>query len=115
MKRQYSKKRNISKEKCMPYQEFQENWKILSQLIDNLPTTENEQMNSLVKAYLTQNLILLNDVFSSSIDNLKRLQTAKSTNDIICTQARFTNEISKKLSLSTQRFLNTSLGHIADY
>jgi len=99
----------------MPYQEFQENWRILSELIANLPANENEQMNSLVKSYIAQNLLLLNDVFSSSIDNLIRLQKAKSTNDIICTQARFSNEISKKLSLSTQRFLNTSLGHIADY
>lgn len=96
-------------------QEFQDNWKILSELIDTLPSIENEHMNSLVKSYIAQNLSLLNDVFASSIDNLKRLQKAKTTNDIICTQARFSNEISKKLSLSTQRFLNTSLGHIADY
>ena len=59
--------------------------------------------------------MILNDIFTTSIDNLKRLQTAKSSNDVICTQARFTNEISKKLALSAQRFLNASLGHIADY
>lgn len=99
----------------MSYQEFQDNWKILLELIDNIPVVENEQMNNLVKSYIAQNQILLNDVLTSSIDNLKRLQKAKTTNDIICTQARFSQEISKKLSLSTQRFLNTSLGHIADY
>ena len=99
----------------MPYQEFQENWKHFSELVDSFPTTQDEQINILIKRYIEQNLMLLNDVFSTSIDNLKRLEKAQSTNDVICTQARFTNEISKKLSLSAQRFLNASLGHIADY
>ena len=99
----------------MQYQEFQENWKAFSELVDNLPVMGDEQVNTLVKHYIEQNLIILNDVFSASIDNLKRLKNAKSANDIICTQARFANEVSKKLSLSTQRFLNASLGQIADY
>lgn len=99
----------------MPYQEFQDNWKIFSDLIDKLPHAHDEQIAALVKRYVEQNLIILNDVFATSIDNLKRLQHAKTPNDVICTQARFTNEISKKLSLSAQRFLNASLGHIADY
>jgi len=99
----------------MLYQEFQDNLRIFSDLIGNISAVENEQINNLIKHYIEQNLILLNDVFTTSIDNLQRLQKATSTNDIICTQAKFTNEISKKLSLSTQRFLNSSLGHIADY
>lgn len=99
----------------MPYQEFQDNWKAFSDLIDNLPATDNEQINTLMTRYVEQNLIILNDVFATSIENLKRLQKAQTANDVICTQARFTNEISKRLSLSTQRFLNASLGHIADY
>lgn len=99
----------------MPYQELQENWKLFSELVDQFPTSKDEQIETLVKRYIEQNLSILNDVFATSIDNLKRLQKADSTNDIICTQARFTNEISKKLSLSAQRFLNASLGHIADY
>ena len=53
--------------------------------------------------------------YYSEKDLLTNLQKAKSANDIICTQARFTNEINKKLTLSAQRFLNASLGHIADY
>lgn len=99
----------------MPYQEFQENWKIFSDLIDNIPASDNEQINQLVKQYIEQNLSVLNDVFATSIENLNRLQKAKTSNDIICTQARFANEVGKRLTLSTQRFLNTSLGHIADY
>ena len=99
----------------MPYKEFQENWKIFSDLIDQLPASHDENMNTLIQRYIEQNLMILNDVFSTSIDNLSRLQKAKNPNDIICTQARFTNEISKKLALSAQRFLNASLGHIADY
>lgn len=99
----------------MPYREFQENWKKFVELVDNLPDVKDEKLNALTKRYVEQNIIILNDVFASSIENLKHLQKAKTANDIICTQARFTNEISKKLALSAQRFLNASLGHIADY
>ena len=99
----------------MPYQEFQENWKIFSSLIDQIPNAKDENINTLVQRYIEQNLMILNDVFATSIENLKRLEKAKAPNDIICIQARFTNEVSKKLSLSAQRFLNASLGHIADY
>lgn len=99
----------------MSHQEFQNYWKELSSLLGQLPNTSDEQLNMLIKRYNEQNVLFLNDVLSTSIDNLKRLQKAKSPNDIICTQARFTNEINKKLTLSAQRFLNASLGHIADY
>ena len=99
----------------MPHQEFQENLKMFTDLINQFPHSHDEQTAVLVKRYIEQNLMILNDVLTTSIDNIHRLQDAKSTNDIICTQARFTNEISKKLSLSAQRFLNASLGHIADY
>lgn len=99
----------------MPYKEFQENWQQFADLIDDIKDSNDEQINKLVKHYIEQNLMILNDVFSASIDNLKRLKSAKSANDVICTQARFANEVSKKLSLSTQRFLNASLGQIADY
>lgn len=99
----------------MPHQEFQEKLKAFNDLINNFPHSDDEQTALLVKRYIEQNLIILNDVFATSLDNLQRLQHAKSANDIICTQARFTNEISKKLTLSAQRFLNASLGHITDY
>lgn len=99
----------------MPHQEFQEKLKAFNDLIYNFPHTDDEQTALLIKRYIEQNLIILNDVFATSLDNLQRLQNAKSANDIICMQARFTNEISKKLTLSAQRFLNASLGHITDY
>jgi hypothetical protein len=99
----------------MIYEEFQKNLKSFSDLLEQVPASQDEQINVFIKRYIEQNLIVMNDVFSTSIDNLKRLQKAKSVNDIICTQARFTNEVSKKLTLSAQRFLNASLGHIADY
>jgi hypothetical protein len=99
----------------MPYQEFQENWKLFSGMIDKLSISDNEQINLLVKRYVEQNLMILNDVFATSMENLKKLQHAKTANDVICMQARFTNEINKKVCLSTQRFLNASLGQIADY
>jgi len=99
----------------MPYQEFQENWKSFSELMDKLTSQAHPDLQMLVNRYIEQNVIFLNDVFSSSIENLKHLQRANCPNDIICTQAKFTNEINKRLSLSAQRFLNASLGHIADY
>jgi hypothetical protein len=99
----------------MSYKEFQENWKIFSDLLEQIPNSEDQNINTLIKRYIEQNLSILNDVFSTSIDNIKRLQKIQSANDIICTQARFTNEVSKKLALSAQRFMNASLGDIADY
>lgn len=99
----------------MPYQEFQENWKQFTKLVDMLPQSPDEQINILIHRYIEQNITVLNEIFSASIDNLKLLQKAKAPNDIICAQARLTNEINKKLALSAQRFLNASLGHISDY
>lgn len=99
----------------MPLKEFEENLKAFQALLKDAPSTGNEQIDTLIKRYVEQNIIVLNDVLTTSIDNLNGLKNAKSPNDIICTQARFTNEISKKLSLTAQRFLNASLGHIADY
>lgn len=99
----------------MEYKEFEQNWKIFSEMVKSIPSASSEQMITLMKRYNEQNILLLNEILTTSIENLKRLQCAKTSNDIICTQARFTNEVSKKLSLSAQRFLNASLGHIADY
>ena len=100
----------------MPFDEFQQNWKTFSDLIKKLPSNSSEdQVAILIKRYIEQNIIILNDVFNTSIENMKQLQYADSVNDVICMHARFTHEISKKLSLSAQRFLNASLGHIADY
>ncbi len=99
----------------MPFKEFQHNLDVFSDLITQIPNTKDEQLDTLIKRYVEQNLIVMNDVLTTSIENLKRLQKAKQANDVICIQARFTNEISKKLTLSAQRFLNASLGHIADY
>ena len=99
----------------MPYQEFYGNWTKFSKLIDQIPTMENEQMRNLVKQYVEQNIMILNEIFNISINNLKKLQNAKTTHEIISTQAKFTHDVGSKLSLSTQRFLNSSLAHIADY
>lgn len=99
----------------MPYQEFQENWTIFSKLVEQLPKSNSDQINILIKRYIEQNVSILNEIFATSIDNLKKLETAKTPEEIICVQARFTNEINKKLALFAQRFLNASLGHIADY
>ena|SRR3990167_8091884 len=97
------------------YKEFQENWQLFSKLIEEVPHLENEQLNIIIKRYVEQNILMLNDMLTTSIENLKQLKNVKSVNDVICSQAKLSNELSKKLSLSTQRFLNASLENIADY
>lgn len=92
-----------------------DNWKKFYKLINEIAANEAINNDIVIKRYLEQNIIILNEVLTTSIENLKQLHHADSVNDIICTQARFTNDVTKKLSLSAQRFLNSSLGHIADY
>lgn len=100
----------------MSYQELHENWQKFSVLIDTVSKNNDEQMNMLINRYIEQNAIILNEILTTSIKNLKTLQKeARTPNDVICLQARFTHEINKKMSLAAQRFLNASLGHIADY
>lgn len=99
----------------MLFKQMQENWQKFSNFIETLPNNPDEHVAGLIKRYIEQNVIILNEVLNLSIENLNKLQHAKTTNDIICAQAKFTHEISQKLSLSAQRFLNASLGHIADY
>jgi hypothetical protein len=98
----------------MPYQDFQDNWKAFTDLIEKL-NQSNSTHDTLIKQYIEQNLIILNEIFSTSIKHLEQLQHAKSANDIVCTQARLTSEMTRKLTQSTQQFLNHSLGQIADY
>tara|TARA_R110000868_G_scaffold377180_2_gene642468 strand:- start:1164 stop:1502 length:339 start_codon:yes stop_codon:yes gene_type:complete len=99
----------------MSIKEFKQNYDEFVNLIEQSNNTNDDQLDILAKRYAEQNLVIMNEIFSTSIENLKRLQKAKTPNDIICIQARFTTDISKKLTLSAQRFLNASLGHIADY
>lgn len=99
----------------MSHQTLEALWKNFSALINQPPATPNESINTLMKHYINQNIIILNEVLSSSIDHLHQLQQASSLNDIICMQARLASELSKKLSLSSQRFLESSLGHRQDY
>lgn len=99
----------------MPYQDLEKNWETLRALISELPQHQHEALAVLSKRYIEQNLAVVNDVLVTSIEHLQQLNKVKTPNDIICTQARFSNELSKKLNLSAQRFLNASLGQIADY
>jgi hypothetical protein len=99
----------------MPYELFQENWNTFSNLIKTLPHQHNEPMRALAEQYIEQNVMILNEVMAISIENMKRLQHATTANEVICAQAKLNNDLNKKLSLTAQRFLNSSLGHIADY
>lgn len=95
--------------------EFKKNVEIFCQLVDSLPRTQNDKMNALISGYIEQNLMIINEMLITTIENMQRLQHAKTTNDVICMHAKFTNDISKQLNLSAQRFMNTTLGHISDY
>lgn len=94
------------------HEELKENWRIFLELIDTLHNIENNKMA--INYYIQQNAILLNEVFSDSIDHLNKLQKATTSNDIICTQIKFTNKISKKSSFASQRFLNLPLEEVSD-
>lgn len=97
------------------YDDLLQHWKQFSQLVQDPIQAKDKLTADLVKRYSEQNIEILNDVLVSSIDHLKRLQTAKSLNDVVCTQARLTDEIGKKLMKAAQKFFNASLGNVADY
>lgn len=99
----------------MPYKEFQENWETFSNLLQQLKKTNDLKTSMLIKQCLQQNISVLNDILETSIAHLKKLQEAKTQTDIICIQAKFTYEITHRLTLSGQRLLNNSLGNLADY
>lgn len=98
----------------MSYQEFEENLKKFSEITNRLHAVGDERINALINCYIEQNITTLNDILTASIQHLKKLEHTHTENDIICTQARFTQETSQKLSLSTQRFLSMSLGQNKD-
>ena len=97
------------------YDELLQNWKHFTQIIQDPLQAKDELTTALVKRYSEQNIEILNDVLVSSIDHLKRLQKVKSLNDVVCTQARLTDEIGKKLMKAAQKFFNSSLGNVSDY
>ena len=99
----------------MIHQKFQKNCTHFSKLIDELSNEVNNPLTTSVKRYVDQNIFILNDVLDTSIDYLMKLQTAQSTQDVIAIQARFANDITKRLCIASQRFLNTSLEHVSDY
>lgn len=99
----------------MSYQDFKENWKLFSDLIEQLQQSDNAQNSAIIKRHIEQNLLILDQIFTVSIATLKTLQQAKSPKDILIAQTQFANEINKKIVLSTQDFLNTSLRTISDY
>lgn len=99
----------------MPYKEFEDNLKQFVDLIKQLKESDDKPTKRFILRYLDQNVSILNEMVTTSIDNLLKLQKAKTVNEVVCIQAKFTNEINNKVVVSAQRFLNASLGNIADY
>lgn len=95
--------------------ELEENLKLFLKLIREFPEIHNEKADHFINKHIEQNVGMINEVISISSDHAKMLQNLKSVDDMLSIHVKFANEISKKLSLSTQRFLNASLGNVADY
>lgn len=99
----------------MQFKEFQSNVHKLNKLFEEMQNHADPKVNEFIKQYIEQNMLVMNEIFSASIEHLQHIQNVKNVNEVICAQAKFTNDITQKLTLSAQRFLNTSLGQIADY
>lgn len=95
----------------MSNKELQDNQKIFLDMINHLHNLNDENNNIHIQRYIQQNIIIINHLIAISINNLFKIKNAKSQDEIICTQARFFNEINKQLSILKQHFLNESLGH----
>lgn|SRR3990167_9697214 len=92
-----------------------DSWTTFINLISQTPTPQNEPSASLVKRYLEQNVEMLNEILLCSTETLKKLQQVKTDNEIICIQAKLTQDISKKLMSAAQQFLGASLSNVSDY
>ncbi|MBX3709502.1 MAG: hypothetical protein KIT56_08830 [Gammaproteobacteria bacterium] len=100
----------------MPHLELQNNCDNFLKLIKEYSISEDKNSNFLHQNYIRQNIALLNDILLVSLNHLKKLQEVNSANDVICTQARFSNEINKKISFMSQNFLTNSLRNVTtDY
>ncbi len=99
----------------MIYQQFEENCALFKKLLEDLNQATDNTVNVQIKRHLEQNINLLNDVFTISIEHMQQLQQVSATDDILRLQTRLANEMSQKLALAAHRFLNHSLTNIADY
>lgn len=97
------------------YKELLENWERFIKMLQNTRQSNDMLAATMMNRYIEQNIEILDDVLISSIEHLKRLQKATTLNDTICTQARLTDEIGKKLMLIAQKFFNASLSNVSDY
>lgn len=99
----------------MLYREFLEKCTTLSELMEKFNTNHPARNRALINHYIDQNLIVINDILSLSISQIRKLNTWGSSNDITCTQAKFTHEMSERLSMASKQFLDASLNNVMDY
>lgn len=99
----------------MIYQQFEENCALFKKLLEELRHTTDNTDSIAIKRHIEQNINLINDVFTISMQHLQQLQQVSGTDDILRLQTRLANEMSQKLALAAQRFLNHSFNNIADY
>ncbi len=97
------------------YKELLQNWERLEELLQKPLANKDKVTTEMIKRYSDQNLDIINEVLLSSIDHLHRLHKTQSLNDIICVQARLSDEIGKKVVKATQQFFNASLHQVSDY
>lgn len=96
-------------------QELLQNWERFIKIAQAPIQTNDPVTAAMVKRYAEHNIVMINDILISSIEHLRHLQKVKSMNDVICTQARLTDEIGNKLMKTAQTFFNESLNNVSDY
>lgn len=99
----------------MTHHELTENVKTFLDLINQPVLSEDKKAGKVVEHYLNLNLEIVNNILSGCIDHLNRLRNVNMPHDVICIQARLTNEISQNLEKISRRFIDASLGNVADY
>lgn len=92
--------------------EIQKNYAAFLELVNQKLKSNDDAHEKVIQGYIRQNVALVNDVLSLSVNKLKKLQNIKSKNDIICMHARLINQIKTKINHAEQQFLNASLGDI---
>jgi hypothetical protein len=100
---------------AVQYKEILENWEQFMKMIEHPTDIQYELIATMVKRYSDQNIEIVNEVLASSIEHLTRLKNVKTMNDVVCVQARLTDDINKKLVKTAQKFFDTSLGSLTDY
>jgi cellulose biosynthesis protein BcsQ len=99
----------------MSNKELQDNQDVLIEMINQLHHLYDENDHMHIKRCIQQTMVIINQLVSISIKNLIKIKNAESQDQVICTQARFMNELNKEFSILNQHILNELLGQTIDH